>query len=958
MARAAPLNRRSAALAVAAVLVLLSPLPGCVQTAGGPLTVWVVDESRAITPDDSPLLENEVYFAGRGQIRLVSAINETVAFQIALRTTRPPAGPFDVRLSDLTGPAGRLDARSTFTLHRAAATRIERFRSWYPQHTQRRTEPLQVLDILVPWDAPRGGGPVRLDTGQTEMIWVDVRVPPRTAPGGYAGRIEIVPAGQAGGAVFSAAIQLDVLPVAIPSERYALAICRVDPRDLLESCLRWPRVEAEETRLLPDSPSHLAAVRLTHETMELLHQHRTTPILWASFPKVRPAGERAVDVEWEPYDALVSGWVDGSAFDDGVALAVWPLPVSLRHPDADLNAGFESPRYARMLGAYLEKCRAHFAQRGWEKRAVVRILPPGPLDDSGVARVRRLAGILRQSRIDVPLVAHLPPESLRPLGWHAAPAIDIPDVRVWAPPADWFEPLAMVKQRTLGRRTWFIPAAPQFSPSLAPESLPRDPTLLAWQAFRYGAGAIWIEHATEFTARPDARADTVSPALEALVYSGAAFSVFDRPLASVRLKRLRRGLQDAELLRLLVRNGRQLLAARTSEQVFRRGFTDACGDSLLSTRPGGWTDDPHALWLARTLVRQELANVFEPTATGQQAQARNLADWERLLVQAAGVRAEIEGVRLTADSDALRARVFVTVANDTRRPLEGQWRLDAPPVNWQVAGSARISVPPAALRTSRIELMLGGLGYSSDGLYSFDLSLDAGQGGTLPAVARLAATAAPYIDEPIRVDGRLGDWPRGASNSAGDFRLVRGGEDQTASGGAAGPPALSTRAFFCHDTSHVYVAVQCGLPPNEAPHWQPDNEIPMDGAIPWGQDVVEVLISPDNLVEGTPADLYLLQIKASGLLEARRGCPTDPPLGPSEPWPSGARVAVGRERDAWTVELSLPLASLGDRVLRQRIWGVNVTRLDARRGQYSSWSGARSHCYSPQRLGNLFIVRP
>jgi hypothetical protein len=54
--------------------------------------------------------------------------------------------------------------------------------------------------------------------------------------------------------------------------------------------------------------------------------------------------------------------------------------------------------------------------------------------------------------------------------------------------------------------------------------------------------------------------------------------------------------------------------------------------------------------------------------------------------------------------------------------------------------------------------------------------------------------------------------------------------------------------------------------------------------------------------------------------------------------------------------LGLPLAALGPLAADNRLWGLNVTRLEARRGEYSSWSGARGECYTPQSLGNLLLV--
>lgn len=171
-------------------------------------------------------------------------------------------------------------------------------------------------------------------------------------------------------------------------------------------------------------------------------------------------------------------------------------------------------------------------------------------------------------------------------------------------------------------------------------------------------------------------------------------------------------------------------------------------------------------------------------------------------------------------------------------------------------------------------------------------------------------------------------------------------------------PTRATWASFATDQRYLYVAVYCELGPEDRPTWSPDNHVPIDGALPWGQDVVEILLDPSASVRGDGAGLFVLQVKPSGLLVARRGARTDPPMNDSQTWSPAARVAVGVRRDAWTVELALPIEALGDDALRNPVWGCNVTRLDARRGEYSSWSGARGYTYAPQRLGNLIIQMP
>lgn len=953
MARSPHISRRGPArsvrLALAAGSLSLALATGCLPPTPKTVTVWAVYGSEPLTHNSPPQPESEVYSASRGELRLDAALNETVAFQLALRTTAPPAGPFTITLSDLVGPADTLAASRAFSVYRAHYVRREGFRSWYAAQVGHATTAELFPDILVPWDAPRGGGPLVLSETRNEILWIDVHVPLTINPGLYRGRLAVRRT-TSGRPVFACDILLRVLPVALPSRRSLPVVCRVDPRDLLAAHLRWPATTAEQLRLLPDTPSHFAALRVVNETMRLLQAHRMTPILWASFPKFRPVGPRRVEVNWEPYDRLVAGWLDGTAFADHVRLELWPVPVSLEHPNATHNGGLDSPRYARLLAAYLTECRRHFDEQGWLSRAVLRACPPQPLTQAAVDRMRRIAAIVRQSETGFPIVAHLPPASLRGFDWRAAPLIDLADINIWAPPAMWFEPQALAREQKLGRQSWLLPDRPPYSGSLAIEAAGTDARILPWIAYRYGLDGLWVEHAAklEGTAGPGPASIGAG-----LVYAGKAYGLREiGPVPSVRLKRLRRGLEDYELLKLLEANGERLLARRMAGQIVRWAGTDACLHNLLSTREAGWPADPAALRLARRLILRELSGRFEPTDATREQQRAASSEWALMFNQAERVTVTIDGVRLVGRPENLRAIVIGSVSNATTRPIDGQWMLPPAPLGWTLAGNVQTIVPPGARRTSRIELQVPALAYNPDGIYPFDVEFQTTTAGGFPRAARLAVAACPQTDRAPRIDGRLDDWPLAANNAAGDFRLCRGLRD------GSDKPTLGTRAFFRMDDARLYIAVRCVLRPDEPPHWSADNAIPTDGAIPWGQDVVEVLIDPRPTVDGTSSDLYCLQVKPSGLLVTRKGARTNPQMGTSEPWAAGARVAVSVEREAWFVELALPLDALGPAARRERLWGLNVTRLDARRGEYSSWSGARSTCYVPQSLGNLILLWP
>ena len=136
----------------------------------------------------------------------------------------------------------------------------------------------------------------------------------------------------------------------------------------------------------------------------------------------------------------VGGWIDGTAYRDQSPSAAWPVPLSVAYPDAARNGGFASPRYARLVAAYLTECRKHFEERGWIDRAFLRITLPSPLTPDLVEQTRRFMGIVKQSGIAFPTVWHLPAGSSPAPGWYNAPPVDLPDTGVWCPPASWWAP--------------------------------------------------------------------------------------------------------------------------------------------------------------------------------------------------------------------------------------------------------------------------------------------------------------------------------------------------------------------------------------------------------------------------------------------------------------------------------------------------------------------------------------
>ena len=102
-----------------------------------------------------------------------------------------------------------------------------------------------------------------------------------------------------------------------------------------------------------------------------------------------------------------------------------------------------------------------------------------------------------------------------------------------------------------------------------------------------------------------------------------------------------------------------------------------------------------------------------------------------------------------------------------------------------------------------------------------------------------------------------------------------------------------------------------------------------------------------------PADLYHLVLKSSGAFIAERGIALPRHIGPTRPWPANIRYAVKPAPDGWIAEVAIPLASLGQAPKPGQVWGINFTRLDPTRGEYSNWAWSPRYCFNPRTLGRL-----
>ena len=174
----------------------------------------------------------------------------------------------------------------------------------------------------------------------------------------------------------------------------------------------------------------------------------------------------------------------------------------------------------------------------------------------------RFASIVSGGSKHVRVLSRLFPQDPAPYGWVDFPYREFSDsVDIWMPPGQFFDEVRMAAERGRGRSTWMAIDRPPFSGSVSIQASPADVRVLSWQAEEMGAEAMFVGRINEW---PDALAspapeDCVRADPQVLLYPGGPFGL-DEPVQSVRLKHLRRSMQDAAYLRLLGDHGLRHLA--------------------------------------------------------------------------------------------------------------------------------------------------------------------------------------------------------------------------------------------------------------------------------------------------------------------------------------------------------------------------------------------------------------
>jgi len=569
-------------------------------------SVWVIGEADKVNPVTGNLLseglkvyhglepskgkyrkQNNVWDAGTKTIKLFAGRNEFVSFQVVIEKGKQDLHKIFVNATDLLGSKQRIIADRHVRLFKQLYLAIHDdgigANVFYP-------DALLPFDLAgtTPFDLPDAAGTV---PGQkVQAIWVDIYVPHDLPPDTYTGKILLL---------HRNAMKIDILNVQLEVGDFTL------PDELNLKCdlmnYGFLNIERGWPDIVLDSPRHWAIER---EFYRMAHAHRATFNILpynhdGSIPKgLKPplagAGETIRVADWTRWDQRFGPYLSGEAFRDlprGAKPAdVFFLPYNLMWP-SDMRH-WQKPTYRTEHQRISQQFARHLAERGWTRTHYLIYYNhkehydfyPWNLDEptrpKDLDALRYLAETIKASfpaagnprvllRLDighflcrnVPGCKRKKPASERVLD-ALGELVDLWDIGY----RHYRNNMPAVRDlKAKGATMYFYrPMAKVTEPLL-------EAVASGWAGYKYEADGITFWNATDWTDW-DTDAPAQDPYTNAggryqgaslIFYPGSRFG-YDGPIPSMRLKALRRGLQDFEYVYMLEKAGKM-----TREQLVR-----------------------------------------------------------------------------------------------------------------------------------------------------------------------------------------------------------------------------------------------------------------------------------------------------------------------------------------------------------------------------------------------------
>lgn len=576
----------------------------------GPLQVCAVPDGAKL-PNHGPVpLLSPTVDPGKHGVRLEAARDEVVAFQLILRGDTSNPVRVEVSSVDLVEAGGSVIGSQFVQFFLAHHVRVDPGGYTWGPPTQVLEWPDFYPDALVPFAGTCGARSTLVPTvevpapgGGHQLVWVDVHVPRDQAPGTYRGSVRVSHRGN----TLSLPLEVRVSNATLPSAPTLDAVA-----ELYDAYAR------EGVGTDPEAPGWAGMARCYQQ---LAHAHRAVFI------------ERAAraPATWESYDRAHGPALDGTLFTashgysgpgEGTPVSTWRTPwpqIYNGRLDAPLSDE-QLAQYERLAGDWDHRVE----ERGWARTRYFAYLfdeVDGPTDEGAapsssshdeyvVMAHRQMARVqqaldrgARRHAIDLIWTSHS-----NPAQWAGRAGLDLAGtIRLWCPNAQAAPPEYLAERIAHGERAWFYHAG---HPSVGAHSINVPGfEMRTWGviAARYGLTGflLWaanLSDADDPFRSPSYKAGDDRFGNGTLVYPGnrlpkIGLPATPGPIPSVRLKMLRRGIQDADLAALARRAGRGAEIDRLLRETVPAALADAHGRPTWPSNLAAW-DSFHSRLLA------------------------------------------------------------------------------------------------------------------------------------------------------------------------------------------------------------------------------------------------------------------------------------------------------------------------------------------------------------------------
>lgn len=165
------------------------------------------------------------------------------------------------------------------------------------------------------------------------------------------------------------------------------------------------------------------------------------------------------------------------------------------------------------------------------------------------------------------------------------------------------------------------------------------------------------------------------------------------------------------------------------------------------------------------------------------------------------------------------------------------------------------------------------------------------------------------------------------------------------------PRNVQTLVWLLYDDEKLYIAAKM-LEPRMDELLAETTE--RDGDV-WQDDDLEIFLDPG--MKKDPAAYFHLAVNAAGILADQQGAPD---VTGDTAWDcKGCTVKAAKDKDAWTVEMAIPLKAVGvTKSVAGTRWGVNFARdRKAGVGEKSSWVNMGPQWHQPDQFGTIVFVQ-